>query len=619
MTALCAWAGDLRGSDDPMVTVGAMLRRATVYADRASAAEFAPAAAAAACGDRQRFSVQRANGNIAVLIGEAEWSNAELGAICRAQGQAAALIEGYRRYGDAVTERARGRCAAFVATDDGSRALAFTDRLGLQPLAYGIYDSGIVVAGDARCVAAHPACSAQLNWQALFDFLFFHHVPAPQSSYAGVRRLLPGERLVWNSGRARIETYWRPRFVEDRRPDLEATSVQLRAVLERATRESIRSDMVGSFLSGGTDSSTLAGLLTRVLERPVPTFSIGFAAEGYDEMAYARIASRHFGTHHHEYYVTPADVIELVPHIAASYSEPFGNSSAVPTYFCARLAREHGVRQLLAGDGGDELFGGNARYATQWLFSLYEMLPAPLRHGLLEPLLKTELEGPRLPLIGKLQSYVTQASIPMPTRTESYNLLIRLGIDELLEPDFLRHVDTNEPARLLDAQYAAVVAQSLINRQLGFDWKFTLADNDIPKVSTMCDLAGVAVSYPFLDANVVDFSLELPPNWKLRGTRLRWFFKHALQDFLPREIIAKKKHGFGLPFGTWLVTDSALGEFAREGLESLAGRGIVRRRAIQHLWVEQLPRHPPFYGGMVWLLLILEHWLRARAAGAQRD
>src|SRR5207344_3000253 len=164
-------------------------------------------------------------------------------------------------------------------------------------------------------------------------------------------------------------------------------------VLRESVREAAQDGTVGTFLSGGTDSSTIAGMLGEVTGSPARTYSIGFEAQGYDEMHYARIAARHFGARHHEYYVTPDDVVSAIPQIAAVHDQPFGNASAVPTYYCARLAKEDGIDTLLGGDGGDELFGGNERYAKQHLYSLYSDLPLFLRKCLIEPIAFALPEG----------------------------------------------------------------------------------------------------------------------------------------------------------------------------------------------------------------------------------
>jgi asparagine synthase (glutamine-hydrolysing) len=366
---------------------------------------------------------------------------------------------------------------------------------------------------------------------------------------------------------------------------------------------------VGAFLSGGTDSTTVTGLLTQLRGHPVRTFSIGFSAEGFDEMAYARIAARHFGTQAHEYYVTPRDVAEALPLIAQAYDEPFGNASAVPAYFCARLARESGVGILLAGDGGDEIFGGNARYAKQKIFEHYSVLPAWVRAAF-EPILLNAPGAGLLTPLHKLQSYVRQARIPLPDRLETYNFLHRSPLEAILDPDFLREIDPEHPLELLREVYRRTDSDDPVDCMMHLDLKAVLADSDLRKVSRMCEVAGVEVCFPLLADELVEFSGEVPAALKVKGTRLRFFFKHALRDFLPPEVLSKSKHGFGLPFGLWLASDDNLEELARATLRRLESRGIVRPAYIAELWQHHAEFHASYFGVMIWILVQLELWLQ---------
>jgi asparagine synthase (glutamine-hydrolysing) len=348
-------------------------------------------------------------------------------------------------------------------------------------------------------------------------------------------------------------------------------------------------------------------MLGEVTGQPARTYSIGFEAQGYDEMHYARIAARHFGTRHHEYYVTPDDVVRAIPRIAAIHDQPFGNSSAVPTYCCAQLAREDGVDALLGGDGGDELFGGNERYAKQYLYSLYGDLPQALRKGFIDPLLGLL---PPVSLLGKAQRYARNASMPMPARYDNYNLLERFGPANVFTGEFLDAVDRAQPPRQMAEVYGGAQAGSLINRMLAFDLRYTLADNDLPKVARSCELARVEARFPMLNDALVAFSARLAPGQKLRRTRLRHFFRNALRGFLPDEILKKTKHGFGLPFGPWLQTHPALRQIALDSLADLKRRQIVRAEFIDELTSVHVPAHAKYYGTMVWVLMMLEQWLR---------
>ncbi len=531
----------------------------------------------------------------------------DLQALSRQHGAGACWLAAQQRWGSSVASHARGRYAALVLNTRQQSATLITDKLGTRPICHAALDNGLAFSDRADTV---PGNKRQLSAQAIYDYLYFHVIPAPETVFKGVERLEAGRRLEWTPTARQIIRWWQPQFSEHEFGDLEARKQQFLDTIEAGVAEEAEGAEVGCFLSGGTDSSTVAGMLTRVLGRPARSYSIGFDANGYDEMAYARIAARRFGLDHREYYVTPEDLLDGMPRVAAHYDQPFGNSSAVPAWICASRAREDGVNKLLAGDGGDELFGGNTRYAKQRIFGWYENIPGLMRSAALEPMLK--LPGMnRVPLIKKGVSYVEQARVPMPDRLQMYNLLERLGPANAFEPAFLARVDRQAPLHLQRITWADSSAGHLINRMLEWDWKYTLADNDLPKVVGTTELAGIDVGFPLLSDAFIDLSLSIPPDWKIKGLTLRWFFKEALRGFLPDEIITKKKHGFGLPFGVWANQHSGLQTLARDTLGSLRQRGIIRADFIDGLLTTHMPAHPGYYGEMVWILMMFELWMQA--------
>ncbi len=381
--------------------------------------------------------------------------------------------------------------------------------------------------------------------------------------------------------------YWQLPYHDEGTDSVDALERRLRLLLKDATRHAIDGQQaIGTFLSGGTDSSTIATMLTELTQAPARTYSIGFASDEFDEMKFARIAAQRLGAHAHEYYLTPDDVVEAIPIIARAYDEPFGNDSAVPTYFCAKMAREDGVQVLLAGDGGDEVFGGNTRYAKQKVFDAYSRIPMALRRALIEPLL--------------------------PDRLETYNFLHRSPFADVFEPDFLAAVDVDEPLAMLREAYQRTDSASSLNRMMHLDLKLTLADNDLRKVSRMCDVAGVEVRYPLLDDELVEFSGEIPAALKVKGLKLRYLFKHALKDVLAPETIAKTKHGFGMPFGLWLRDHARLAEVVHGSLEAFERRGILRPSYIQDLRRQHHTDHATYFGIMIWVVAMLDCWFDAR-------
>jgi asparagine synthase (glutamine-hydrolysing) len=499
--------------------------------------------------------------------------------------------------------------------DARGRAFLAVDRFAAQTLCYTLRDGKLLFAPRADALAS----GADLDPQALFDYLYFHVVPSPRTVWRGVHRLPAGHCAWFEDGRLTVTPYWTPRFTEPTAPSFDALAEAFRAHLKSAVARQLDGSKPACFLSGGTDSSTVAGMIGAVVGRPAATYSIGFEAEGYDEMAYARIAAQRFGSEHHEYYVTPDDLVRSMPAVAAHHDQPFGNSSALPAYYCALQARDDGVTRLLAGDGGDELFGGNSRYAKQRVFGWYSRLPQALRRGVMEPFFGLPTIS-RTPGLKKGSSYIEQARVPMPDRLQMYNLLLRLGLDDVLAPAFLAQVDRDDPAHQQRSVWGQNDASaSDINHMLAYDWRYTLAESDLPKVRGSTQLAGVEVGYPFLDRALVDFSLGLPSHYKLRGLKLRWFFKEALRGFLPDEILTKKKQGFGLPFGIWANRHAALHDLAADALDGLARRGVVKPTFLRTLLATHLPAHPGYYGEMVWILTMLELWLRHHAPAWRID
>ena len=519
-------------------------------------------------------------------------------------------------------------CVTILDAFSGSALLA-VDRAGIHPLSYASNAQGLFFASSMDALLAHSSVRGALDPQALYHYLYFHMVPGPATAYLGQQRLLPGEYLHVRGGRQCKGSYWQLAFQEPGaarpRASFAANKQEFLRLLRQAVESSLGNDSAstGAFLSGGTDSSTLAAIMGQVTGRPARTYSIGFDAPGYDEMAYARLAASHAGSIHHERYVTPDDVLAAIPAMAAIFDQPFGNASAIPAYYCAQMAREDGVTRLLGGDGGDELFGGNERYAHQALLSQYERLPVMLRQAIIEPLLFRQQRGKPWRLGEKSRRYIEQASLPLPARLDGYNLLLRHGHRTVLEAGFIDTIDPGMAPGCVNGAYWERQGQGLsqINELLALDMRFTLADNDLFKVRKACELAGVEAAFPFLHDAMVAFASRLAPRDKLDGRQLRPFFKRALAEILPPAIVRKKKHGFGLPFGQWLHSHAPLREFAFDNLTQLRGRGIVRPAFIDDLQGRLLAEHPAYHGTMVWLLLMLEQWLSQHpgALGALAD
>jgi asparagine synthase (glutamine-hydrolysing) len=548
------------------------------------------------------------DGVVCALSGNVDWLNVELADVQMKRGPAAALYVAYRQHGERLIDIIGGRFAFLLWDSTERTALLACDRFGQMPVYWATAGNGdLVFSQTATGVAGLLPEKPGISPQGMYNYLYFHMVPGPGTIYSGVNKLMAGHMLRLRNGSWQAVRYWDPSFDEHADEGLAEAGEEMLGLLSSSVARLAAGADCGAFLSGGLDSSTVAGLLARHHPRP-KTYSIGFDAEGYDETAYARIASEHFDTDFQTYYVTPDDVLAALPRIAAAYDEPFGNSSALPAYFCARFAAEDGRQRLLAGDGGDELFAGNERYAKQEIFERYGRIPDWARRSLLEPLVAHPLTN-RLPKIGKARSYIQQANVPLPDRLQTYNFINRLGADSILSDEMRQAVDLEQPRDLDREIYSRPAQATRLNRMLYLDWHHTLADNDLRKVNRMCQLAGIEVEYPMLDDRLVEFSTRVSSQRKMRGGRLRDFYKHAVDGFLPPAIINKSKHGFGLPFGVWMAEHPGLQELANDNLLKIRQRNIVRPEFIDELTRLHGDTHSGYYGEFIWVLMMLELWM----------
>lgn len=607
MSGICGWINHRPSSPDMETVVERMSRRLFINPAHDSQKTVHAAGGFAAVGLPAQIG-SHANGSIvAAYHGRPRWNSNELSQAAERRGHAHALCEAYAKYGPELLQRLTGSFSLAVVDVEKGNGLIAIDRMGISPLYYSFRDGQLIFGSDARCVTLHPDADSRLDNQAIFDYLYFHMVPSPRCIFAGQEKLLPGQCVILENRSIEKVFYWKPAFSENKIP-IQRLSAEFREKLTAAVSSSLDTSKTGAFLSGGTDSSTISGLYRQIAGEPVDTYSIGFGAEGFDETEFARIAAKHFSLRAHEYYLTPQDVTEAIPQIAQAYDEPFGNASAVAAFFCAQKAKVDGIDTLLAGDGGDELFGGNVRYAKQKIFEFYHALPAPLRRSVIEPFVFGFPSGDKIKPIAKAQSYIRQAQIPLPGRFETYNFLNRFPLADIFMDDFLSGIDTREPSMNAEEVYWRAEADTSLNRMLFMDWKLTLADNDLRKVNRMCELAGVEPRYPMLDDDLVAFSTGVPSSLKLNGFKLRYLFKEALKDFLPQDILKKSKHGFGLPFGIWMNEYKPLMDMSRDCLSRLSARGYVRPAFIESLLVGHR-EYPSYYGVMIWVLVMLEQWL----------
>jgi asparagine synthase (glutamine-hydrolysing) len=616
MRSICGWIGHGGDHGDIERLICDMGRRMDRVSSQTPHIVTSTASALSISAQEPASNLCERDGVLAALSGHFSWKKSDLAAVAEAEGAAVALLRGFEESGPDVLKYLSGAFNAAIVRESDNQVLVATDRAGANPVAYAEIGETLVFGPDAATLLIHPVVDSRMNEQAIFDYIYFHFVPSPESVYGDVRRLFPGQYLKRSNGRSSANTYWQVDYDESA-AGLSFNDLQeeLLSLVRAGVTDAVDGDAVGAFLSGGVDSSTITGVLGAVRDCVPRTYSIGFDVDSYDELSYARLAAKHFNAEHREYLVTPEDIIEAVPKIACHYAEPFGNSSAVPSYLCAKMAKEDGINTLLGGDGGDELFGGNERYAKQKLFAIYDRIPAVARKSIFEPIFLSSRFGDGVAPLHKVRRYVEQAAIPMPERLQTYNFLNHFAPDQIFDESLLSRVSQQQPLEMLTDYYDNVKANSIVDKMLGLDLKFTLADNDLVKVNGTCGLAGVDAVYPLLSDDLIEFSSRLPPRWKVKGQVLRYFFKKAYEGFLPDETLRKSKHGFGLPFGEWAVSHVQLNEFVRENLENLKARRLIRADFINRLMDSYLPEHPQYYGSIVWLLLMLEQWHQQQRSG----
>lgn len=498
------------------------------------------------------------------------------------------------------------RCAGFFAAvylcKQSGDIRIFNDHVGAVPLYADWQQHDIWIGSSLR-----QAPRQQLSAQAIYHYFFYHCIPSELSVYQQVHKLPPGTELrLPLSGQAQQLLRYNPAYQYSHQ-SAAALQQQCRDLVEQAVQRNVSAN-AGAFLSGGLDSSTVSGYFARH-QQNARTFSIGFDAKGYDETEYALITANHFQTQHQVHYLQPEEIVQNFVAVATAFEEPFGNSSAMAAYICASVAKQQGVDVMLAGDGGDEIFAGNERYAKQKTFELYQQVPKALKCPL-EVLLHSALG--KVPGFSKARSYIDQANVPLPDRLDSYNFLNRFNPTEMFCPEFLAQVDTGLPALAKQQRYQQCQSPDPVERMMFLDWKFTLADNDLVKVSTMCHQAGVEVRYPLFEKELVDFSCTVPADLKLPGKKLRDFYKQSFTGFLPQATIEKSKHGFGLPFGVWMKQQPALQQLTAQCLGRLKQRGIVKAEFIDQAMQTYQSGHAGYYGELIWIMVVLDLWLDSR-------
>jgi asparagine synthase (glutamine-hydrolysing) len=516
------------------------------------------------------------------------------------------IVHAYEEFGADCVDHLRGMFAFAIWDDRRKKLFMARDRVGKKPLYYSVTRGGTLVFGsELKSLLEHPEVERNINPQALDAYFSLGYVPDPISIFDNVEKLPPGHHLTFSEGRLIVQRYWD--FSYDAKDNARKPSDyldELRALLDEAVKLRLVSDVpLGAFLSGGIDSSAVVGLMTRHMDQPVKTFSIGFNEDSYDELKYARLTAKKFGTDHHEFLVTP-DICDVVDQLAWHFDEPFADSSAIPTFVVSKLAREH-VKVVLTGDGGDELFAGYTRYVTERHRSKFDLVPRIVKEGLMDPLSR------RLPHGVWGRNYLHNVSLdPISRYLDNVSVFTGLNKGSLYAAEFSDQLRDSSHLRSYFLELSGNVNTGAgLDSLLYIDSKTYLPGDILTKVDRMSMAVSLEARAPLLDHKLIEFVTRVPASMKMAGLETKHLFKRAIADLVPAEIVNRPKQGFGVPIQQWI--NQQLRQRIRDTLNDprTLQRGYVSRSHVEVL-LDEHERGRRDHAMALWSLLMLELWHR---------
>lgn len=539
------------------------------------------------------------------------------------------IVHAYEEYGIKCLEKLRGMFA-FGLWDDKKKVLFLArDRLGKKPLYYYFDNEKFVFASELKAILQDEKIKREINIKAMADYFTYHYIPFPETIFKGIYKLLPGHymtvRIVENVRNVEnirtsevierlehlelsIYQYWDIQY----KPDYSLTEQEWIKVLREKLKEAVKIRLIsdvplGAFLSGGIDSSTVVALMSMVQNATVKTFSIGFKEEDFSEIKYAREVAKRFATEHHEMIVEP-DAMEVLPHLAWEFDEPFADSSAIPTYYVSKMARKH-VTVILSGDGGDETFAGYRRYMWAKDMQKYDWIPLPLRSilfGIPSALLPEAMKG---------KGMLNHLSRGAFERYAGLNTFCELNpLKNLLSAEVITELQKRQNGKVPDytflkKYYDSCNQNEYLTKIQYVDTKTYLAEDILTKVDRASMFCSLETRAPLLDHEVVEFAAQIPSYMKLKNSETKYILKKTMNGILPSNILYRKKMGFGVPLVYWFKKD--LTEFARESLISkdMKERGLFNLKHIQGM-IEIHQKRGRDLSAPLWALLFFEHWCR---------
>jgi asparagine synthase (glutamine-hydrolysing) len=521
------------------------------------------------------------------------------------------IVHLYEEFGEGCFARLRGMFAIALWDSRERKLLLARDRIGKKPLFYGADDKQILFGSELKTLLTTKALSREIDQQAVCDYFSFGYIPAPKTIYRSVRKVLPGHYIVASASGLRDERYWDISFGNVEERSEEEWCELIRHDLCEATRIRLMSDVpLGAFLSGGVDSSSIVAFMSRVMQRPVTTCSIGFEVKEYNESEFAQQVAQQFATEHHEHLVQPS-AVDIVKKLAWHFDEPFADSSAVPTYYVSKVAREH-VTVALGGDGGDESFGGYRRY----LFDHYENkfrrhVPAWMRSAVFGPLGQWYPPLASAPRVFRAKATLQSLSrTPLAGYFNSISIFRPDDKRRLFTPDFHQALGGYDSLGVFEHYYNRSGSDDLLSRIQYVDMKTYLPDDILAKVDRASMAVSLEVRAPLLDHQFMEHVASMPSGLKLRGQTGKYIFKKALEGILPKDILYRRKQGFAIPLDHWFRNE--LRDFAYESIFSRE-QAIFDRKFLKKIWEEhQNGRYDR--SSHLWSILMFQKWQETFAA-----
>lgn len=535
------------------------------------------------------------------------------GHIFKSRSDTEVIIHSYEEWGIECLRQFRGMFAFGLWDSNHKRLFLARDRLGKKPLIYVHHNGRFAFASEIKALLQLPWVERKINPIAIHDYLTYQYIPAPESIFEGVKKLPPAHYLLYDSNdRLTIDRYWRLTFKsqEKRKDDVETLCDVVRDELKESVKLRLISDVpLGAFLSGGIDSSVVVGLMAQNGGSPVKTFSIGFEEEEFNELKYARIVSKHFGTDHHEFIVKP-NAIEILPKLVWHYNEPFADASAIPTYYVSEMTRDY-VKVVLTGDAGDENFAGYPRYRRSKYVLWFTKLPEPLRKDFLGKVLRLLANSPwRKKTFNRLKDFIELLSSH---QGQNYLEQIRIFNEKekvgIYTREFSAEVTEANPLAYLVAKYEEAHADDPLERLLYLDMATYLPEDLLVKVDIATMAHSLEARIPFLDHLFIEEVAKIPFDLKLKRITLKYILKKAFSDFLPKQILKRKKMGFGVPLSKWFRQE--LKDYTYQILldHKATSRGIFIKDGIEKLLNDHVSQRYD-NSAKIWALLFLEMWFR---------